>query len=291
MRLVALATTFWLALAPAASAARKPDPEELPPSTLGLWIGIGLVVGMVLLVAGLPRLIRWLRTPREPEPPLEEPALAGVRLGAEGLFEEVRSAWNAHDEGWLRDLVSPAVLASWRPTVGRAAVGDAVSVDYLRSEPLSAGEEDRAVVRVRAPAGSPRELAALRRTTALGAPMPRRQRAALTAVACIVFVAAAVGIGLAPRSRTHSAPPATIVVRDGRPVGGVRTLVYREGATIDITVTSDTAGEIHFHGYDLHRDVARGGSARFHLKASATGEFEVEVEATGEKIADVCVTS
>src|SRR5947209_5704568 len=201
MRLIALATTFWLALAPAA-AARRPDPEELPPSTLGLWIGIGLVVAMVFLVAGLPRLIRWLRSPREPEPPLEEPALAGVRLGAEGLFEEVRSAWNARDEGWLRDVVSPAVLAAWRASLAggwyeRSTVGDAVRIEYLRSAPLSSGEEDRAVVRVRAPVGTPREMQALRRRRDLvGAPMPRGQRVALTVLACIVLAAAAVGIGL-----------------------------------------------------------------------------------------------
>jgi hypothetical protein len=53
-------------------------------------------------------------------------------------------------------------------------------------------------------------------------------------------------------------------------------------------VRSDTPGEIHFHGYDVHRDVPEGGgTVRFKLPAKFDGRFEVEVEDTGVQIAEV----
>jgi len=82
--------------------------------------------------------------------------------------------------------------------------------------------------------------------------------------------------------------PPLVVVRGGEPVGGVKKLEFRKGDTIDFRVRSDTPGEIHFHGYDVHRDIPQGGgSVRFKLPAKFDGRFEVEVEATGVQIAQV----
>ncbi|UGS37724.1 hypothetical protein [Capillimicrobium parvum] len=79
-----------------------------------------------------------------------------------------------------------------------------------------------------------------------------------------------------------------VVVKGGKPVGGVEKLEFNKGGTIDFRVRSDTPGEIHFHGYDVHRDVPQGGgTVRFRLPAKFDGRFVVEVEDSGVEIAEV----
>jgi hypothetical protein len=48
-------------------------------------------------------------------------------------------------------------------------------------------------------------------------------------------------------------------------------------------VRSDTADEIHVHGYDLHKDARRGGSVSFDFPATIAGAFVVELESRGEE--------
>jgi hypothetical protein len=104
----------------------------------------------------------------------------------------------------------------------------------------------------------------------------------------------------APRPATATTgtpppPPApvsnTIVVRDAKPVGGVQKLKYDKGDTVDIVVKSDTADEIHLHGYDLMKDVAAGGRVRFRFKATIEGVFEIELEGRKQQIASLDVGS
>jgi len=80
---------------------------------------------------------------------------------------------------------------------------------------------------------------------------------------------------------------ATIVVRDGKPVGGVRRLQFKKNATIRFVVRSDVADEVHFHGYDIAKDVPAGGSARFSVPATIDGRFEVELEQRATEIAEI----
>lgn len=80
---------------------------------------------------------------------------------------------------------------------------------------------------------------------------------------------------------------ATIEVRDGQPVGGVRRLRFKKGSTIAFIVASDSAGEIHLHGYDVAKDVSAGGRVSFRLPADIDGIFEVELEETKTQIARV----
>jgi hypothetical protein len=116
---------------------------------------------------------------------------------------------------------------------------------------------------------------------------------ATTAVRTVVETT---GTGTTQTTKTvqEAAPrpaPPLVVVRDGQPVGGVKKLQFKKGATIDFRVRSDTPGEIHFHGYDVHRDVpAGGGTVRFRLPAKFDGRFVVEIEATGTEIAQVEVS-
>ena len=82
----------------------------------------------------------------------------------------------------------------------------------------------------------------------------------------------------------------TVVVRDAKPVGGVKRISFKHNDQIVFVVKSDTADEIHFHGYDIGKDVKAGGSVRFATKGTIEGRFEVELENHKEQIAEVEVT-
>jgi hypothetical protein len=84
------------------------------------------------------------------------------------------------------------------------------------------------------------------------------------------------------------APP-TVRVVDAKPQGGVKKLNFTKGDTIRFRVVSDTADEIHVHGYDLMKDVPAGGSVTFSFKGSIDGRFVVELEDHGEQIAELDV--
>jgi hypothetical protein len=118
----------------------------------------------------------------------------------------------------------------------------------------------------------------------------RRQRFAFLGVALVIIVAAVIIIGTGGSdSSDTSSGPTTIEVKDAKPVGGVKTVTYKKGDTIDLTVNSDTADEVHFHGYDVAKDVEANGSVRFDMPATIEGEFIVELEEHKETLANVKV--
>jgi hypothetical protein len=121
--------------------------------------------------------------------------------------------------------------------------------------------------------------------------MSGRQRIVLLALAVVV----AVGAFVVARSGNDdnndtTSGKATVEVRDAKPVGGVQDLTWKKGQTIDLTVKSDTADEVHFHGYDVHKDVEKGGTVRFQIPATITGKFIVELEDHKQTLANVTVT-
>ena len=87
-----------------------------------------------------------------------------------------------------------------------------------------------------------------------------------------------------------AAPPVpTIVVKNAKPVGGVKKIELNKGERVRFVVKSDTADEIHVHGYDFHKDVAAGGTVRFGFPATIDGNFEIELENHKEQIAELTV--
>jgi hypothetical protein len=82
---------------------------------------------------------------------------------------------------------------------------------------------------------------------------------------------------------------ATIVVKHGKPAGGVRDLTYNRGDRIRFRVVSDVSDEIHVHGYDLMKDVKAGGSVSFDFPATLEGVFEAELEGRKEQIIQLTV--
>ena len=120
--------------------------------------------------------------------------------------------------------------------------------------------------------------------------MGRNQRIGLLVGAVVVVVIAVILIGGGSNDTTNTASgPQTVTVVNGKPDGGVKTITYKKGDTVDLTVKSDTADEIHIHGYDVHKDVTKGGSVHFAFPASIDGKFVVELEAKGEQIASLQV--
>jgi hypothetical protein len=79
-------------------------------------------------------------------------------------------------------------------------------------------------------------------------------------------------------------------VRDGQPVGGVRSIRVEKDDQVRFAVRSDVADHVHVHGYDIFKDVAPGKTVRFGFKADIEGVFEVELEDRGEQIVRLTVT-
>jgi len=95
------------------------------------------------------------------------------------------------------------------------------------------------------------------------------------------------GGGEGAREKAPETP--TIVIRNGKPVGGVAALTYSAGDQIRFRVASDVTDEIHLHGYDLMKDVEAGGSVGFDFQATIEGVFEGELEDRGEQILELRV--
>ena len=72
-----------------------------------------------------------------------------------------------------------------------------------------------------------------------------------------------------------------IVVRGGKPLGGVKDVTVAKGQRAVIVITSDVADELHLHGYNLKRDLTPGRTARLPFRATIEGTVEAELESRG----------
>ncbi len=120
--------------------------------------------------------------------------------------------------------------------------------------------------------------------------MSQTTRAGLGGLAVIVAVVAFAIARSSGNSQTSTT--ATIYhlrVRGGKPVGGLRTITFKKGGRVRFTVTSDVPDEIHVHGYDFHKTVAKGATISFDFPATIDGIFVVELEHRSEQIASLQV--
>jgi hypothetical protein len=81
----------------------------------------------------------------------------------------------------------------------------------------------------------------------------------------------------------------TIVIKHGKPVGGIADLTYNKGEQVRFKVDSDVSDEVHMHGYDIMKDVKAGGSVSFDFPATIEGVFEAELEGRKEQILELTV--
>jgi hypothetical protein len=91
------------------------------------------------------------------------------------------------------------------------------------------------------------------------------------------------------KSSNESGKVPVVVVKDGKPVGGIQDLTYNEGERIRFVVKSDVSDEVHVHGYDIMKDVEAGGSVSFDFPATLEGVFEAELEGRKEQIIQLTV--
>ena len=88
---------------------------------------------------------------------------------------------------------------------------------------------------------------------------------------------------------TAEAEPPTIVVHDEEPVNGVETLEYSAGEQVEFKVKSNTATEVHVHGYEIEKKLPAGGTVTLSFPAELEGIYEVEVHPAEEQIAELRV--
>jgi hypothetical protein len=116
-----------------------------------------------------------------------------------------------------------------------------------------------------------------------------RQRVAILLAAVAIIVVAYLLISSGGNDE-KSGGSTTVRVVDAKPDGGIKKLAFKKGDQVQFTVVSDTADEIHVHGYDLMKDVPKGGSVSFSFKGSIEGRFVVELEDHKQQIAELDVT-
>ncbi|HKF82633.1 MAG TPA: hypothetical protein VKB23_06710 [Solirubrobacterales bacterium] len=94
-----------------------------------------------------------------------------------------------------------------------------------------------------------------------------------------------------PSTTTGAGKVPTIVVsKQGEPVGGIANLTYKKGDRIRFEVKVPFEEEIHLHGYDVAKEVPKGGgTVTYDLPAEIEGVFEVELEGRGEQILELKV--
>lgn len=117
--------------------------------------------------------------------------------------------------------------------------------------------------------------------------MSRNQRLAVIAA----FAAAAVVafIVLKPGDDSSKSSSTAITIVNGKPKGGIQKIKVKKGDQVRFEVVSDTADEIHVHGYDFKKNVAKGGTVSFDFPAKIDGVFDIELEGKALQIAELTV--
>ena len=78
------------------------------------------------------------------------------------------------------------------------------------------------------------------------------------------------------------------------PNGGVATmkpseLKVHQNDMVTISITTDTDGEVHLHGYDHAFDCKAGQVTAYSFRADKSGTFDIEWESTGAHLGDLVV--
>jgi hypothetical protein len=66
-------------------------------------------------------------------------------------------------------------------------------------------------------------------------------------------------------------------------------LPVHQNDVVTISITSDTDGEVHLHGYDHPFDCKAGQVTAYTFKADKSGTFEIEWESTSRHLGDLVV--
>ena len=84
-----------------------------------------------------------------------------------------------------------------------------------------------------------------------------------------------------PAQPVAPAPPKPqvfeLIVSKGKLVSGPSVIQVREGDDVQLQITSDSADELHMHGYDLHLSLKPNTPATLAFKAEHSGRFDFEL--------------
>ena len=68
-----------------------------------------------------------------------------------------------------------------------------------------------------------------------------------------------------------------VTITHGKPSGDTGRIPVTVNSRVTIQVTSDTADEVHLHGYDIEKELEPGKPTTLSFVADQTGIFEVEL--------------
>ena len=116
-----------------------------------------------------------------------------------------------------------------------------------------------------------------------------RNRVLIVAAVLVVFVIAA---GALIYSNRSAGKPVTVDVT----VTGGKTMQpsdwkANQNDTVTVNIKSDTDGEVHLHGYDIHFETKAGQTISKTFKADKSGSYPIEWESTSTDLGKLVVGS
>ena len=82
----------------------------------------------------------------------------------------------------------------------------------------------------------------------------------------------------------------SIVVVNGRPVGGIKQPTVKKGQLVRFVVRTNAGTEIHLHGYDIEKTPRKGVPTVIQFVAKLTGRFDLELHDPDAMLARLKVT-
>lgn len=93
-----------------------------------------------------------------------------------------------------------------------------------------------------------------------------------------------------PSAQRFAGRDIAVTFAGGQVSGDIGRVPAALGESLTIVVTSDTADEVHLHGYDVSVPVTPGSPASLTFEATIPGVFEVELEGAGQQLLTVQVS-
>ena len=87
-----------------------------------------------------------------------------------------------------------------------------------------------------------------------------------------------------PDGQDGTAAGHEIALQGGEPLEGIARITVKKGDQVRFSVTSDTATEVHVHGFDVTKSVTPDQPATFDFEASFEGIFDVEAHMHHEDV-------
>lgn len=84
-----------------------------------------------------------------------------------------------------------------------------------------------------------------------------------------------------PSESSFAGTEIEVAVRDGEVTPPLQRVELTQGTQVRLLVTSDTADELHIHGFDITQELPAGQQATVDFTADQTGIFEIETHDSG----------